>query len=199
MPELSRSPTIDFPVEQRRAIVARQDGERADRSAEMAAVRGDLWAVAAFAHASMLWTDHALEFDLSDDRNARASKALLKTLHYAPYRGDAWLMLGATCDQLRLPTCRLGALLKMSYYTAPNQAGLLPTRLAQALRLIDISDDDELTDFIRRDIRTALSGSADHRVALVQAYRTASPAGKRLVEQTVTSVDPSHLKSFAPS
>lgn len=194
LPELSRPMPIGFPSEQRQATIARQDQERANRSAELAAVRGDLWAAAAFADASMLWTDQALELDASDDRTARVSKNLLKTLHYAPHRGDAWLMLAATCERLRLTTCQVGTLLKMSYYTAPGQVGLLPVRLEQSLRSNHISDDDELADLVRRDIRSVLAGSADRRSILIQAYRSASPAGKRLVEQTVTPVDPGYLK-----
>jgi hypothetical protein len=141
----------------------------------------------------MLWTDQALELEESGDRSARTSTSLLKTLHYAPHRGDAWLMLASTCERLKMQACNVGALLKMSYYTAPDRAGLLPLRLAQALRSKDIGGDDELADMARRDIRFVLTRSPDLRPALIAAYRSASSAGKRLVEQTVTPVDPGYL------
>jgi hypothetical protein len=193
LPEVSRPSPMGFPIDQRRATVARQDQEKANRSAILAAVRGDLWAESAFTYASMLWTDQAFELDVSGNRSAGTSTSLLKTLHYAPHRGDAWLMLASTCERLKMQACNVGALLKMSYYTAPDQAGLLPMRLAQALRSKDIAADDELADMVRRDIRLVLTRSTDLRPALIAAYRSASPAGKRLVEQTVTPVDPGYL------
>ncbi|KAA0072962.1 hypothetical protein CIW50_22420 [Tardiphaga sp. P9-11] len=193
LPEVSRPAQIGLPSDQRHATVARQDQERANRSAVLAVVRGDLWAESAFTYASMLWTDQALELEESGDRSARTSTSLLKTLHYAPHRGDAWLMLASTCERLKMQACNVGALLKMSYYTAPDRAGLLPLRLAQALRSKDIGGDDELADMARRDIRFVLARSPDLRPALIAAYRSASSAGKRLVEQTVTPVDPGYL------
>ncbi len=66
-------------------------------------------------------------------------------------------MLASTCERLKMQACNVGALLKMSYYTAPDQAGLLPMRLAQALRSKDIAADDELADMVRRDIRLVLT------------------------------------------
>jgi hypothetical protein len=193
LPEVSRPAQIGFPSDQRHATVARLDQERANRSAVLAAVRGDLWAESAFTYASMLWTDQALELEESGDRSARALVSLLKTLHYAPHRGDAWLMLASTCERLKMQACNVGALLKMSYYTTPDQAGLLPLRLAQALRSNEIAGDDELADMVRRDIRFVLTRSPELRPALIAAYRSASSAGKRLVEQAVTPVEPGYL------
>jgi hypothetical protein len=191
--EISRPPPIGFPTDQRRATVARQDQEKANRSAALAAVRGDLWAESAFTYASMLWTDQAFELEASSDRDARAATSLLKTLHYAPHRGDAWLMLASTCERLKLQACNARAILKMSYYTAPDQAGLLPLRIAQALRSKEIAGDDELADMVRRDIRYVLLQSTHLRPVLISAYRSASPAGKHLVEQTVAPIDPNYL------
>ena len=46
---------------------------------------------------------------------------------------------------------------------------------------------------VRRDIRFVLTRSANLRPALISAYRTASVAGRLLVEQTVSPVDPGYL------
>jgi hypothetical protein len=201
LPELSRPPAIVFPSDQRHAMVPRQHQEMALRSASLAAVRGDLWAQSAFTHAGMLWTDQALELEADGERNVGVATSLLKALHYAPHRGDAWLMLASSCERLKLQACNVGSLLKMSYYTSPDQAALLPLRLSQALRLAAISGDDELADMARRDIRFVLTRSTELRPALSAAYRWASPAGKRLVEQTVTPLDPvylNHLRAGSP-
>ncbi|OYU92184.1 MAG: hypothetical protein CFE29_05070 [Bradyrhizobiaceae bacterium PARB1] len=193
LPEALRPGPISFPSDQIHAMVARQDQERANRSAAIAGVRGDLWAESAFTEAALVWTDPAFKTDISGARKAMTSMSLLKTLHYAPHRSDAWLMLASTCERLKLSTCNIGAFLKMSYYTAPDEPRLLLLRLAQALRIKDISGDDELVDMIRRDIRFVLTRSANLRPALISAYRTASPAGRLLVEQTVTPVDPGYM------
>lgn len=193
LPEMFRPAPIGFPNEQPHAAVTRQDQDRATRAATLAAVRGELWAESAFSYANMLPSAPAFEIAVDRDQTARASQSLLKTLRYAPHRGDAWLMLASICEQLKLPVCHIGALLKMSYYTAPDQTGLLPLRLAQALRSKDISSDDELADMVRRDIRLVLTTSTNLRPALIAAYRSASSAGKRLVEQTITPIDNRYL------
>ncbi|UZE48056.1 hypothetical protein ONR75_24900 [Rhodopseudomonas sp. P2A-2r] len=193
MPEMLRPTPIGFPSDDRHATVARLDKERATRSAAIAAVRGDLWAESAFSEAGMVWTDEAFELEASGARNAATLKSLLQTLHHSPHRGDAWLMLASTCERLKLQACNVGALLKMSYYTAPNQAGLLPLRLAQALRAKDIFSDEELADMVRRDVRLVIMRFTALRPALIAAYRSGSPSGRKLVEQTVTSFDPVYL------
>ncbi len=191
--EALRAVSINFPTSERYAMVPRREKEQAIRSATIAAIRGDLWAESAFAEAGIVWTDQAFEIEASGARNAMTSMSLLKTVRFAPHRGDAWLMLAATCERLKLRVCNVGALLKMSYYTAPDQMPLLPLRLAQALKTKDISNDDELADMVRRDIRFALTQSTTLRPALVAAYRSASPAGRRLVEQIVTPIDSGYL------
>jgi hypothetical protein len=193
LPEVSRPKHIGFPSDQGHATVARQEQDQANRSAAIAVVRGDLWAESAFTYAGMLWTDQAFDLDAKSDRNAKAQNSLSKTLRYSPHRGDAWLMRAAVCERLQIQACNIGALLKMSYYTAPDEADLLPVRLTQVLHAKEIGGDDELADMARRDIRFVLTRSATLRPALIAAYRSASPAGKLLVEQTVTPVEPGYL------
>jgi hypothetical protein len=193
LPEALRPTPIGFPIDQRHATVSRQDQEKANRSAAIAGVRGDLWAESAFSGAVMARTDRTFEIEVSTARDTMMATSLFKTLHYAPHRGDAWLMLAAICERLKLRPCNKNALLKMSYYTAPDQAGLLPLRLGLVLRANDVSSDDELADMAQRDIRFVLTRFVDLRPALIAAYRAASPAGRRLVEQTVIPIDPGYL------
>lgn len=193
LPEAMRPPAIEFPGDQSFVAVQRQDGQSARKAAASAAVRGDLWAESAFTEGAMVWTDEAFELETTEARNAATAKSLITTLHYAPHRGDAWLMLNSTCNRLKLPVCNKGALLKMSFYTAPNQPSLMPLRLAQALRDTDFQGDDELIDMVRRDIRLVITQLKALRPALISAYRLGSPAGRRLVEQTVTPIDPDYL------
>lgn len=163
------------------------------RSATIAYLRGDLWAESAFTEAAIVWTDPAFEIEANGARDAMTSTSLLKALRYAPHRGDVWLMLAATCGRLKVAACNHNAFLKMAYYTTSDRVGLLPLRLAQALLIKDFAGDDELVDMVRRDIRSVLARSAELRPALIAAYRNASPAGRRLVEQTVSPVAPGYL------
>jgi hypothetical protein len=62
--------------------------------------------------------------------------------------------------------------LKMSYYTAPNELALLPLRLNVSLHAKGVIDDAELQDMVRRDISVILTRAPALKPALVAAYRS---------------------------
>ena len=86
------------------------------------------------------------------------------------------------------------SLLKMSYYTAPKEVGLIPPRLMISLR--EWTDDPELQELIRSEIRLVLTRLPNLRPSLTTAYKAASAEGKVAVEQVVSEIDASQLTSI---
>jgi hypothetical protein len=161
--------------------------------ASIAAVRGDLWAESGFASVARPWIDAGAALDTADFPGP-ALNAFTRALHYSPHRGDVWLMLAAIASRYNPGGYDTAALLKMSYYTTPNQLDLLPLRLHVALG-IDMSE-PELREMIKRDIRIVLSRLPALRPTLAAAYRSASPGGKVIVENLISELDPGYLKTI---
>ncbi len=158
-------------------------------------VRGDLWAESAFALVAQPWTDPAAAQNHDNDPEP-ALKAFARTLHYSPHRGDVWLMLAALANRSRPAGYDTGALLKMSYYTAPNELGLLPLRLRVALGSDAVVSEPELREMVKRDINLALTRQPALRPALAAAYHSASADGKIFAERLISEVDPDYLKTI---
>jgi len=64
----------------------------------------------------------------------------------------------------------------------------MPLRLRLMARL-DAFGDGELQQFASWDLRSLIARK--QTTAIAEAYREASPAGKRFVEQTIADIDPS--------
>mgnify|MGYP001031727793 CR=1 FL=1 len=173
--------------------IARADQERAFKAASLAFIRGDLWAESAIAYAGQIGTDRASLVDPNDPQKEKARVSMLQTLRYSPHRGDIWLLLAAAADRNGWQGFQPGALIKVSYYTAPNETALFPLRLATALQLKNGLGDEELRELVRRDIRIILTHDPALKPALAQAYKTASAAGKMFLEQTISEIDPSYV------
>lgn len=193
LPELSHSQLMLMPLDQEQATVARADQKRINHSASLALARGDLWAQSAFTYAGQMWADRAIDLDPGDHLSAEALNSLSQSLRYAPHRGDIWLMFAAMAPRCGWRGYRTDALLKMSYYTAPNQIRLIPLRLSVSLHEARPNDDSELRDMIRSDIDYLLTRSPSLKPALIAAYNAASKDGKALVEQIVAQVEPTYL------
>jgi hypothetical protein len=168
-------------------------------AAEIGSIRGNLWADYAVTLFSELLTDtknataSSIQ-DLSDDtRDATVTAAKL-----APTDSRIWLLL-ALIDQ-RLDRLGRGILgpLKMSYYTGPNTAALIPTRLLIAARSAAITD-PELQGLVGREIRTVVTRRPDLRPALFIAYRDAVPEGRRFLEAAIGDLDRNLLASIRSS
>ena len=134
-----------------------------------------------------------MELDPDDRINGEALKSLTRALRYSPHRGDVWLMFAALADRYQWAKYQPGSLLKMSYYTAPNEFALFPLRLNVSLHAKGVVGDAELQDMVRRDISLILTRRPALKPALVAAYRSASPAGKAFAERVITEIDPSYL------
>ena len=190
--ERQRLNHIRLPVDGKTATITFAEQDKSKQAASLAVVRGDLWADSAFAHGSQLWIDRAMELD-ADQLNAEARTALTRALRYSPHRGDVWLMFAALADQYKWSEYQPSLLLKMSYYTAPNELALFPLRLNVSLHAKSVIDDAELQDMVKRDISVILTRAPALKPALVAAYRSALPQGKVLAERVISEIDPGYL------
>lgn len=115
------------------------------------------------------------------------------TLQHSPSRGDVWLLLAAISKQYRSAGYNTAALLRMSYYTAPNDLDLFPLRLSVALGTDDVVMDPELHDLILRDVNLVVTRRPLLRPALTAAYQAASAEGKIFAEDAISKLDPNYL------
>ena len=180
------------PVEQN-AVATSASRQEIWKAASVAKVRGDLWAESGFDRAGRLWLNPATELD----KNGIPEPALDDFTHallYSPHRGDVWLMLAALANRYKVAGYDAAALLKMSYYTAPNELALVPLRLHVALGTE--TRESELREMIKRDIGLVLSRLPSLKPALSAAYRSAPANGKILAENLISEIDPGYLKTI---
>jgi hypothetical protein len=118
---------------------------------------------------------------------AEAQESVVGVLEAAPYNSALWLALALL---QRNPKGRqIIEALKMSYFTAPNDAQLMPLRLFAATHSDALSDSD-LRELARGDVRLMLTRKADLKTAVVSAFQSASSLGKTFLEESVRSIDP---------
>jgi hypothetical protein len=184
---------IRLPVDGKTATIAFAERDKIKHAASLAIVRGDLWAESAFTYSSRLWIDRSTELGAGDQLNTEALTALTRALRYSPHRGDVWLVFAALADQYKWPGYQPSLLLKMSYYTAPNEVALFPLRLNVSLHAHGVIDDAELQDMVRRDISVILTRAPSLKPALIAAYRSALPQGKLFAERVISEIDPGYL------
>jgi hypothetical protein len=175
------------------ATIALADQDKIKQAASLAVVRGDLWAESAFTYGDHLQTDQAMDMNADDKLNTVALKSLTEALRYSPHRGDVWLMFAALADQYKWVGYQPSSLLKMSYYTAPNELALVPLRLDVSLHIKGVIDDAELQDMVRRDISVILTDAPALKPALVAAYKSALPQSKAFAERVISEIDPGYL------
>ena len=191
--ERQRLNHIRLPVDRMTATIAFAEQDKIKHAASLAVVRGDLWAESAFAYGRQLWIDRAADLDVGDQLNTEALRTLTRALRYSPHRGDIWLMFAALADKYRWSGYQPILLLKMSYYTAPNELALFPLRLNVALHAKGVIDDAELQDMVRRDISVILTRAPALKPALVAAYKSALPQCKVFAERVISEIDPGYL------
>jgi hypothetical protein len=187
--ELSAPSILRLPTDEQAAAAATTVRNDAIWTAWMGAIRGDLWAEAAFTRADLLWASG----DRNPAQNAAAQQAnaeLDRALSYAPHLADAWLFLAGLRLRYQLSQASPAEALKMAYYTGPSERTLIPLRLRLATELESL-DDVELQQFVRRDLQ--LLFAARQEGAIAAAYTGGSAGGKRFIEQAVTELNPAYL------
>lgn len=186
---------IRIPVDPQASAVALLEQAPAKRAAKLAVIRGDLWAESAFTYSSPFWTEQATGADGGNGTAEEARSQLERALRYSPHRGDVWLLLAAMADRYHWQGYRPSALLKMSYYTAPNEQMLFPLRIKVSLHAAGLQD-PELPDMIRRDIRLVITRTPALKPALVAIYKAAPGPDRLFVERVVSEIDPAYLASM---
>ncbi|MGY4502465.1 hypothetical protein ACVWYH_006422 [Bradyrhizobium sp. GM24.11] len=135
------------------------------------------------------------------DHGIRANSELARShlkhaLSLAPYDAELWLAL-AVLEAGQDPDGPAATeALKMSYLTAPNDARLMPLRLATVTQFDALASPD-LRDLAQGDIRLMLTRQPDQAPALVSAYRQASRRGKEFLEGAIRTIDPARLRSLS--
>lgn len=183
---------IHLPVDPQASSIASQEQENATRAASLAVIRGDLWAESAFTYSALLWREPAPAPGAHDNASKESQMNIERALRYSPHRGDVWLMFAAMADRYSWPNYQPSSLLKMSYFTAPNELSLFPLRLRASLRPNALQD-PEIQDMIRRDLRVVITKVPALKPALVTAYRASSAEGKAFLDRTVLEIDPVYL------
>ncbi len=195
--EYYRPRRIYLPVDQLADLLRgeRDDQQNAKRAASLALVRGDLWAESAFTYSDLLWREPTTVQDSNDRISSEARLDLEKAVRYSPHRGDVWLMFAAMADRYNWQGYQPSALLKMSYYTAPNELSLFPLRFQISLRPNSLQD-SEIQDMIRRDIRMVVTKAPSLKPALIAAYKSAPSSSKAMVERVISEIDPTYLSAM---
>lgn len=113
---------------------------------------------------------------------------LAYVLRLAPTDGALWSLdarlaaAGGTKDQ------DLAELLKMSYFTAPNDLSLMPTRLDVAVRTRALSD-PVLEVLAAGDMRALLLKRPELSGRLIESFKAGSEPGKAFMKRTSDGID----------
>ena len=122
-------------------------------------------------------------------KNVEGQEAVKEALKKTPYRSELWLVLALLQTQRKTDNKQIIEVLKMSYFTAPNDAQIMPLRLYTAAHSEALADGD-LKELARGDIRLMLIRQAELRGAVTAAYVAGSNVGKTFIEEAVQSIDP---------
>jgi len=190
--EFSR-PGIDYlPTDPHSAAFASLLRNDATWAAWIGVIRGDLWGESGFTYSDLLWINSSSGSELTKSLD-QARDRLDRAVRYAPHQAGAWLLLAGLASRYRWSKPDPAEALRMSYYTGPSELPLIPLRLLVAVHLDELAD-NELQQFARRDLRVLIAHQ--EKPAVVQAYQSATPAGKHFIEQAVDEIDPTFVESL---
>jgi hypothetical protein len=185
--EVLRPGVIGLPVDPQTAAVAAQKRERANRAAQVALIRGDLWAEAGYTSADLLWKSSSGGKDAGQSLDLPRTQ-LDRAIRYAPTKAGVWLLLAGFAS--KFPEAIEA--LRMSYFTGPSELPLMSIRTFIAAQMPAL--DEDMQQLVRRDVRILLK--RQQKSAIIQAWHVASPSGKRLIEQEVRERDPSFAQEL---
>jgi len=127
--------------------------------------------------------------------HAAALGRVRQTLSISPYNPELWLALALLQAQRDPHDPVVVEALKMSYFTAPNDARLMPVRLDIAGRFDALAIPD-VKDLVRNDVQLIMTRRPELKPAIVSAYRRASDLGKSFLQDAVQSIDPSFVPTL---
>jgi hypothetical protein len=179
---------VTLPLDRASAAAAATHRASALWAARLGAIRGDLFAQAAYSDASLLWLDRARGLDAASAAQVKTARANAETaLALAPLNGAAWLFLA----ELPRASGRAGdglIPLQMSYFTAPNDPALARPRIERALAS-GVPIDKDLQEFMKGDLREILANQPRQKPAILAAYKTAAPQNQAIFEGLAADVD----------
>jgi hypothetical protein len=195
--ELVRPQLAYFPADSKEAVVFDTALAASVRAAHIGSVRGDLWSAAAVAEAAPLL------FAPASDRPSAAFQTKIESaertaLHAArlsPHDSRVWLVLADLRSRRNPPASSATEILKLSYYTGPNEFALAPVRLLVAAR---VAADDELQEQIQSEIQRVILKRPDLKGAIAAAYKTALPRSREIFEAALLNADPDFLATITP-
>jgi hypothetical protein len=179
--DLISPPITRLPTDGPGAKTASERRGAAGLAAKIGLFRGDLWSASAFAYADLLWSRSGVDSKALDEMRSRLDRAA----RFAPTQGGVWLLLAAMTLRYEWPALNPTEALRMSYFTEPGDISLMPLRAQVAARLA--APDADMQNLARRDLRVLLQHQ--QRGAVIRAYQSATPLGKRLIEQQAAESD----------
>jgi hypothetical protein len=163
---------------------------RAKWAAWIGLVRGDLWTDYALASVG------GLSSTTATPDNALIGRDLAeRAVRLAPHDARAWLLLARTSGPAGQRDAAVAALLKMSYYTGPNEPSIFAPRLLLAART-GVSADPELSELVEREVQKIVTQKPELKPAIVTAYREGLPDARLVIERAVGEGDPAFLKQL---
>lgn len=114
---------------------------------------------------------------------------------WSPHDARPWLLLAATNLAPGGSDVRVIEGLKLSYFTGPSQPAFTPLRLAVVTRS-HAANDPDIEQFARQDLQTIFARFPDLRPAVAQAYKSASPDGKKFLGGALSELDPNFLRTL---
>ncbi|MGH6836713.1 MAG: hypothetical protein ACREC9_14510 [Methylocella sp.] len=184
--ELLRPKPRGLPFDRDADEAASARWSRAVVAAETGALKGGLWAEAAFTGARLMGTDRSTSLDrINCGQLARARTNAEEALARAPGNGAAWLYLARLPAISRDGENRVGNLLEMSYFNAPSALDLVPWRLergnfkcARGQGPPGVHQEPGIVD-----------RGPEFQQAIVAAYRDARPRNRPIFESLVADVE----------
>jgi hypothetical protein len=198
MAEIIRPRVRPVPADATSALSAAAERGRATWAARFGMVRGDLWTECALTYTDLLWPESPTGGQEQSETVRQARTYAQRALTYSPHDARAWLLVASYDSISEKAKSASVAALKMSYYTAPNQAELTPLRLWVSLWTRAI-EDSEIREMVGREIRTVIGYRPELKPAIGSAYRLALPSGRRVIEATLAELDPIFLSDIRAS
>ncbi|WP_426434937.1 hypothetical protein [Bradyrhizobium genosp. P] len=127
--------------------------------------------------------------------HADALGRVRQTLSISPYNPELWLALALLQAQRDPRDPVVVEALKMAYFTAPNDARLMPVRLDIAARF-DALGVPDVKDLVGNDVQLIMTRRPELKPAIVSAYRRASDLGKAFLRDAVQSIDPTFVPAL---
>ncbi|WP_407147342.1 hypothetical protein [Bradyrhizobium sp. ORS 86] len=132
---------------------------------------------------------------VQSDQYVEAIGRVRRTLSISPHNPELWLALALLQAQRDPHDPVVFEALKMTYFTAPSDARLMPVRLDVAGRS-DMLADPDISDLARSDVRLIMTRRPELKPAIVSAFRRASDRGKAFLQDAVQSIDPAFAQTL---